>query len=144
MIAGPMTLAALLIAAAPIEQVVLTPDTMAEHEFFIECRAWEISEPTLAQGRSAAVGVLVRFDPEEGPAIKEFHHDGIANATLVLRDGEDVVMSTPVQIVPWSGNDGGHAIDFTIQPRLLEGAELILESNTSTFIVDVSSFCEWR
>lgn len=144
-IADAMPLTVALTAAATIpdlQPVVLTPDTMAEYEFFIECRFRKVSEQNLADGRSAEQGVLVRFDQAWGPAINEFLSQWIANSRLVLRDSDEVLLSVPVQIEPWAGNAGGLAIDFTIQERLLEGAELIIESNTDTFIVDVSSFCE--
>jgi hypothetical protein len=140
-----------------IDPVVLTPDTMSEHEFSIECRTWELGEQALANNRSAERGVLVRFDPVQGPAITEFEHGlidpavlGSADndvgyvllvpATLVVRDGDQVVLSAPLRISPWEGNDGGLAVEFTLQEHLLEGTELFLESATGSFAVDISSF----
>jgi hypothetical protein len=141
MISSSITWVALWLAAASPETVVLTPDNMREHGFFVDCRVFEMSEHDRAERASPEVGVLVRFDTFQGAAIAEFEAGRGAENTVVLRDGDEVLLSAPVEIVPWDGNDGGVAAEFAVRRDLLDEVEFVLhKEGVGSFRIDVNSF----
>jgi hypothetical protein len=125
---------------------VLTPDTMAEYGFHIECVLFDqttknVARPTPA---TAPIRVSVHFDNMKGPAIKEFESSVLDEAAfLVVRDGDAALLNVPVQIKPWVGNEGGLYVRFWTQKDLLPKAQLVLDKGgPASFIVDLSASIE--
>ncbi|MEO6435038.1 MAG: hypothetical protein ABIP55_04660, partial [Tepidisphaeraceae bacterium] len=65
--------------------------------------------------------VQVIFDAAKGPGIKEMNA-----ASLVVRDGDEVILSVPVE---WAGGDRPGFIQFSIHERMLPNASIVLTNN---------------
>jgi hypothetical protein len=141
MIGTQLMLAGVLLAPAAPGSAELTPDTMAKHGFHVECR---FTNHTITEGNkptrpTGLVLVQATFDAEKGPTIK-----GIESASLVVRDGETVLLSVPVQASPYPEAKGVRHVQFSIHKDLLPKARLVLdeggEGRPRTFAVDLKAF----
>lgn len=144
MVTTHLTLAALLMVTAAPESVLLTPDTMAEHGFHIECALFDETtrKGALPTPGSAPIRVSVHFDYMKGPAIKEFKSSVLGEtAFLVVRDGDAALLRVPVEIKPWVGNEGGLYVRFWTRKELLPKAQLVLDKGgPGSFTVDLKAF----
>ncbi len=135
-------------AAAPKFSVVLTPDTMAAHGFHIHLEVFDQAAklPTGRMPPEGPIRVSVHFDPVKGPAIKPFKSSPLDDAAfLVVREGDAVLLSAPVSIKPWVGNEGGLYVRFSTQKDLLPKTQLVLDKDRlvdglGSFTVDLKAF----
>ena len=128
--------------------VVLTPDTMKANGFHLHCEVFDQSAklPTGRMPPEGPIRVTVHFDPMQGPAIEPFALSRLDDkAFLVVREGDKVLLTAPVPIKPWVGNEGGLYVRFSTQKDLLPKAQLVLDKDKlvdglGSFTVDLKAF----
>jgi len=141
MVASHLTMAALLLVAGARGDLVLTPDTMAQHGFSIACRFIDhtITEGTKPTRPTGLVLVQVSFDAEKGQAINK-----IESATLVVRDGDTVLLSVPVLASSYPKGKGIRFVQFSIHKDMLPKAQLVLDEGGQgwpvSFRIDLNAF----
>jgi hypothetical protein len=153
MFTAQLTLAALSMIGAAPESVVLTPETMAEHDYHLHV---EVVDQTARKDArqtppTGPIRVSVHFNPTKGPAIEAVkssplggYGDWGASSFVVVREGDAVQLSVPVHITPWDGNEGGLYVRFSTQKDLLAKSQLVMyeegERGPRWVTVDLKAF----
>jgi hypothetical protein len=116
----------------------VTPEKMADQGFSIECRLRDhtIKEGTKPTRQTGVILVQVIFDAAKGPSIKEMN-----SASLVVREGDEVILSVPVE---WASGDRPEFIQFSIHERMLPNASIVLtnhaKENGRSFAIPLQKF----
>jgi hypothetical protein len=147
-----LALTALLTVAAPAEGVLLTPDTIAEQGFHLQCyvvdkpdEVAKVRETPLLRPRGPMV-VRLRFGLlQKGPyAVLAKDLEAIRGVCLVVRDGDAVQQSIPLRVKVDPGNVVHLYTHFSWQKDLLSKTQLVFDGpgkdGKRTFIVDLKEF----
>ena len=144
-----LAMTALLTVAASTEPVLLTPGTVAEYGLHLQCFVAEdpdkVREEPLLRPRGPVV-VRLRFGPLEkgGRAVSARDLDAITGVCLVVRDGDAVQLSMPLQVKVDPGNVVHLYTHFSTQRDLLPRMQLVFDEHGKegmrTFIVDLTEF----
>ncbi len=116
----------------------VTPEKMVDQGFSVECRLRDhtIKEGTKPTRRTGVILVQVIFDAAKGPRVKEMNA-----ASLVVRDGEEVTLSVPVE---WASGDRPGFIQFSIHERMVPNASIVLtnnaQENAPSFAIPLQKF----
>lgn len=151
-----LALAALLTVAGPAEPVLLTPDTVAEHGYHLQCfvadtpdEVRRVQETPLLRPRGPMV-VRLRFGLlQKGPfGVSAKDLEAISGVCLVVRDGDAVQQSIPLSVKVDPGNVVHLYTHFSTQRDLLSKTQLVFDGpgkqGTRTFIVDLKEFIKDR
>ena len=144
MIASQLTLAALLVLAAAPERMLLTPDTIAEHEYHMRCVVVDQTESKDPERLRPIGPVLVhlRFGRLPGTSSKDL--EPIKAVSLVARDGDAVLFSVPVHAKVDPGNRVHLYVRFSAQRDLLKKMQLVFDEDGErghrTFVADIEAF----
>lgn len=139
MVASQLALAALLIAAADPEPVTLTPTTIAEHGFHLEST---FVRPKNAQRDSDAGTLHLRLGRGPGGSYRDL--EAIKSISLVVRDGDTVVLSAPVRAEFDPSNYVSLHAKLQVQKELLSKMQLVFSHDgadgAKKFVVKLEDF----
>lgn len=147
-----LALTALLAVGAPAEPVLLTPDTVAQHGYHLQCyvvdtpdKVARVRETPLLRPKGPVV-VRVRFGllPKERYGVSAKDLEAIAGVCLVVRDGDAVQLSMPLSVKVDPGGMVHLYTHFSTQNDLLSRTQLVFDGpgkhGERTFIVDLKEF----
>jgi len=149
---GQLALTALLTVTAPAEPVLLTPDTIRDHGFHLQCfvadtpdKVAGVREAPVLRPKGSMV-VKLRFGLiQKGPfAVSANDLDAITGVCLVVRESDGIKLSIPLQTKVDPGNEIHLYTHFSTERDLLTTTDLVFdvlgESGQRTFIVPLKEF----
>lgn len=146
MVTSQLPLAALFLVAAAPEPVLLTPDTIAEHGYHLQCVVVDQAESKDAQlaRPSGPALVRLRFRPLSAKSFKDL--ETIKAVSLVVREGDAVLLNMPLRAEPDPSNWVSLFVRFSTQKDLLRKMQLVFDDDGQhgrrTFVTDLKAFIE--